>query len=47
MNSNERREYVKYRIEKAKESFKAAEILVENELWSSVINRLYYACFIL
>lgn len=45
MNPNERQEYVYYRLEKAKESFKAAEILAENELWTSVINRLYYACF--
>ena len=38
-------EFVKYRIEKARESIKAAEVLINNNLWGSVINRLYYACY--
>jgi uncharacterized protein (UPF0332 family) len=45
MNFSDRNEYIEFRLQKAKESLKAAEILIENELWSSVINRLYYSCF--
>ena len=45
MISTERNEYVKYQIEKSREALKAAEILAENKLWTSVMNRLYYACF--
>ena len=45
MISPERRDYVNFRLEKAFESLKAAEILIESKLWSSVINRLYYSCY--
>ncbi len=37
--------YIKYRLEKAEETLFAAKVLIENRLWNSVINRLYYACF--
>jgi uncharacterized protein (UPF0332 family) len=45
MTEEERREMVAYRIERAKETFKEVEIQIENELWATAINRLYYACF--
>lgn len=45
MNSQERQELVKYRIEKARETFKEIEIHIENKLWNTAVNRLYYACY--
>ena len=37
--------YIRYRIEKSNETYKAACLLAEGKIWNSVINRLYYACF--
>ncbi len=45
MKQSERVEYVKYRLEKAKETLEVAELLIENEKWNSAINRLYYAAY--
>ncbi len=45
MNFEERKEYVKYRIESAYKTFEAAEVLAENEFWNSAVNRLYYSLF--
>jgi len=45
MKKHERDQYVKYRIDKAYEALNAAEVLIKNQLWSSAINRLYYASF--
>ncbi len=36
---------VKYRIQRAKETFHDAEILADNERWNSALNRLYYASY--
>ena len=45
MNSNERAELVNYRIKRAKETFSEIKVLADNKLWSTLVNRLYYACF--
>ena len=45
MNFEERKEYVKYRIESAHKTFEAAKVLAENEFWNSAVNRLYYSLF--
>ncbi len=45
MTSNERKELVKYRINKAKETFSEIDLLVQNRLWNTAINRLCYACY--
>lgn len=45
MTNEERNEYVKYRIESARKTFEAANILADNGFWNSVVNRLYYALF--
>jgi uncharacterized protein (UPF0332 family) len=45
MKSAERDAYVKYRIEKAEETYEAASLLVEHGKWNSAINRLYYAAY--
>jgi uncharacterized protein (UPF0332 family) len=45
MTSEERKEYVNYRIESAHKTFNAAKILAENGFWNSAVNRLYYSIF--
>ena len=45
MNDLDRNEIVKYRISKAQETFREVEKHIENELWNTAINRLYYACY--
>ena len=45
MNKQERAELVKYRIAKARETFNEVKLHIENELWGTAINRLYYACY--
>lgn len=37
--------YIRYRLEKAEETYQAACVLYNASQWNSVINRLYYACF--
>ena len=36
---------VKYRLERAKETFEDAQLLIERKRWNSAINRLYYSAF--
>jgi uncharacterized protein (UPF0332 family) len=44
MTTDERRELVFYRINKSKNTF--AEIpFLDNRLWNTAVNRLYYACY--
>lgn len=38
-------DYIKYRIQKANETIKEVEILIDNKLWNTAVNRMYYACF--
>jgi uncharacterized protein (UPF0332 family) len=38
-------EYIKYRFNRAEESFDEALIMIENKRWNTAINRLYYACY--
>lgn len=45
MTFEERKEYVKYRIESAHKTFEAAKVLADNEFWNSAVNRLYYSIF--
>jgi len=45
MTSEERKEYVKFRIESAYKTRDAARVLAENEFWNSAVNRLYYSVF--
>ena len=45
MTIDNRDDYIKYRFQRAKESFEEALILAEKERWNTVINRLYYSCF--
>lgn len=45
MNDNERRVYVKYRMESAFTTLDAARVLAKNGFWNSCVNRLYYSVF--
>jgi uncharacterized protein len=45
MSPKENQELVKYRFDKAKETFTEAEVQLKNELWNVAVNRPYYACF--
>ena len=45
MTSQERQQYVNYRLETARKTAQAAHILGENGFWNSAVNRLYYAAF--
>ncbi len=45
MNSEERSEYAKYKVEAAYQAFGAALVLAESGFWNSAVNRLYYSLF--
>jgi hypothetical protein len=38
-----RDEYIKYRFQRALESYEEALIMADNKRWNAVINRLYYS----
>jgi len=40
-----KKDLIKYRLSRARETFEAAQILAENDKWNSTINRLYYAAY--
>ncbi|MDR2970644.1 MAG: HEPN domain-containing protein [Bacteroidales bacterium] len=45
LKDTERKEVVKYRLEKARETLAEIPVLFENKLYRTAANRLYYACF--
>ena len=45
MNPQDKKELIKYRLAKARETFTEVDILIENRLWNTAVNRLYYSCF--
>ena len=45
MRNSEKNELVIYRLNRAKETLREINIHIENELWNTAINRLYYACY--
>jgi uncharacterized protein (UPF0332 family) len=36
---------IQYRINRAFETLKEAETMIENQFWNASVNRIYYACF--
>jgi len=38
-------DYIKYRIDRAKETIAEVHTHIENRFWNTAINRMYYACF--
>lgn len=45
MSPEERQELVKYRILKARETYEEVKLHIQNQLWATAVNRLYYACY--
>ena len=45
LTENEKEDLVKYRLQKAKETFAEISVLIENNLYRNAASRLYYACF--
>ena len=45
MNRDERNEIVRYRLDRAKETYREVEVLMANGFYNGAINRLYYACY--
>ena len=45
LTDKERKIVVQFRIEKAKKVFSEIALLIENTLWQTAANRLYYACY--
>jgi uncharacterized protein (UPF0332 family) len=36
-------DYIKYRIERARETIEEVQTHIENKFWNTAINRMYYA----
>jgi len=45
MTEPEKKDLLNYRLTRAKETIEEVDILIENKLWNTAVNRLYYACF--
>ncbi len=45
MTEYKKEDYIRYRIERAKETVDEVKVHIENKFWNTAINRLYYACF--
>ncbi len=45
LKDDERKEIVKFRLEKANETFAEIPVLIENKFYRTAANRLYYTCF--
>ena len=45
MNTDDKLEYVKYRMDSAFNAYDAAKVLAENGFWNSAVKWLYYAVF--
>ncbi len=38
-------DFISYRLQRANETILEVKILIDNKLWNTSINRMYYACF--
>jgi uncharacterized protein (UPF0332 family) len=45
MSFADKSDLIKYRFTRAKETLGEIHLHVENELWNTAVNRIYYACF--
>jgi uncharacterized protein (UPF0332 family) len=43
--TNQKDEYVKYRMASARQTYNAAKVLASEGFWNSAVNRLYYSAF--
>lgn len=45
MEATTKQDIIQYRQQKAHSLLRDAQVLIDNEMWNSAVNRLYYACF--
>ena len=45
LKETEKKEVVKFRLEKSKDTFGEISILIKNKFYRTAANRLYYACY--
>lgn len=45
MNGDKKHDLVSYRLKRARETLSEVQLHIDNELWSTAINRIYYACY--
>lgn len=45
MTADNNNEMIAYRINRAKETLNEIQILIDHSLWTTAINRTYYACY--
>ncbi|GHT28075.1 hypothetical protein AGMMS49574_01650 [Bacteroidia bacterium] len=45
LTEDEKTAIIKYRLEKAKDTFLDVGISIQNQRWNNAANRLYYACY--
>ena len=45
MTGKEKQEIISYRIKRAQETFQEVQLHIDNKLWTTAVNRLYYACY--
>ena len=45
MEEDVKRDIVCYRRQKAHDLIHDVDVLIDNELWNSTVNRMYYACY--
>ncbi len=45
MNETERKDLINYRLSRARSTLNEVSVLIDNELWNTAVNRLYYACY--
>lgn len=45
MNEEERFELIRYRLSRAQDTLQEVKIHINNKLWNTAINRIYYSCF--
>lgn len=46
LDEESRQALIKYRMERAYDSMKEAQLMAEKSFYNAAINRLYYACFL-
>ena len=45
LNDQERVDVVRYRLENAHKTLEEVDLLIQNGLFNTAVNRMYYACF--
>ncbi len=45
MKKFHKEDYTRYRLDKAKSTIIEIKVLLDNHLWNTAVNRMYYACF--